>query len=151
MNGFDYAALAVLGSAIMRGYKRGLAVEFYRLFRMLVALLAGTGLYGILSDLLTSMLNVKSGIADPVMFLGSSLAVWSLLRRLRVWMEAMILAKLPKNYQAIGGAVAAGLKSALLLGGVVTLFSLADWLPGHESIAQDSITSQIVHFILPEA
>jgi len=150
MNEFDYAALAVLGSAIMRGYKRGLSVEFYRLFRMTVALLAGTSLYGMLSDGLSGVLNVKSGIADPAMFLGSTVVVWSLLRRLRSWMEAWILARFPQKYQATGGAVAAGMKAAILLGGVVTLFNLADWLPGHAFISRDSATSAIVHFFIPE-
>jgi len=150
MNGFDYTALAVLGAAIMRGYKRGLSVEFYQLFRMAVALLAGTSLYGMLSDALTGILNIKSGIADPAMFLGSTVVVWSLLRRMRAWMEAWILAKLPKGYQSIGGAVAAGLKTSILLGGVVVLFNLADWLPGHTAISRDSITSEVVHFFLPD-
>jgi len=150
MNGFDYIALAALVMAALRGRRNGLALEFYRLFRMAVALLAGTSLYGMLSHALSSVMNITSGYADPLMFVTSSVVTWKLLRRIRSWMEIWIKAKVPGHWQAAGGSIAAATKTAVLIAGLVTMFDLADWLPGHESISQDSITSQIVRFILPE-
>ena len=150
MNGFDYIALVALISAGLRGYRQGLAMEFYRLLRMSVALLAGTSLYSLLSGLVTSVLSVKSGVADPVMFAGTTIFVWSMLRKLRVWMEAWLKSKVTGRYQSIGGAVAACLKTLILTGGLVALFNMASWMPGHDAVAQDSMVAKILQPFLPE-
>jgi len=150
MNGFDYIALAALVAAALRGYRQGLAVEFYRLFRMGVALIAGTSLYSIFSGMLTSVLNIKSGFADPAMFLGSSVLVWNLLKRLRLWMETWLRAKVTGKYQAVGGAVAAGLKTLIFIGAFTALFGMASWMPGHNAVARDSVTSKILQPFLPD-
>lgn len=142
-------ALALTGASAARGWRNGLSAEFYRLFRLGVSLVAGTSLYGLLSDAATDLLNIRSGLADPALFLGTTFGVWSLLRRARRWMEALILAKVPSRWQNIGGAVAAALKTAALVGGTVTLFNLADWLPGHDAIANESVAGRIVQTISP--
>lgn len=144
MNGFDIAALVAVIVSARRGFANGLAAEFYRLFRMAVALFAGTSLYGVLSHAVTGILGVTSGFADPALFAGSAIVVWRLLHRLRRAMEAWLLAAVPRKAQAIGGALAAALKCALLIGGVVTLFNLASWLPGHDAVASDSAVSALM-------
>ncbi|HMP90859.1 MAG TPA: CvpA family protein [Kiritimatiellia bacterium] len=149
MNGFDYIALAALVSAALRGYRQGLAAEFYRLLRLSVALLAGTSLYSMVGDLITNVLNIKASLADPAMFVGISVTVWSLLRRFRLWLEAWLRARVTGKYQAMGGALAAGLKALLLTGGLVTLFSMASWMPGHETVAQDSMFARLLAPFIP--
>lgn len=150
MNGFDIVTLLALGSSSWRGYRRGLASECYRLFRMLVALLAGSGVYSLLSDAVTGLLGAGSAWSDPALFVGSSVAAWSLLKRLRQGMESAVAKWTPPGVQKLGGAVAAAAKTALVAGGLVATFDLADWLPGHDAVARDSRVSQVVRPFLPE-
>jgi hypothetical protein len=144
MNLFDIVSVLGVGSAAARGWRRGLAVEGYRLFRMVVALVAGTSLYGGLSDLLGRVAGIQSSWADPAMFLGVSFGAWSLLRRLRAWSEARLAAALPARTLALGGAVAAGIKALAVVGGAVTVFSLSSWLPGHETVGVDSWMARLL-------
>jgi hypothetical protein len=144
MNGFDITAICFLVLSILRGYRNGLAGEFYRLFRLAVALLAGTSLYGALSGFVTRILSVDSGWADPAMFVGTTVVAWRVLNRARGFVERLITSKMPHSYQAVGGAVAAAIKSAIAIAGIVTVFHLATWLPGHDAVSVNSVTSRIL-------
>ena len=144
MNQFDMAALLLMVSAALRGYRNGLAIEGYRLFRMLVALLAGSSIYGLLNSAMSGMLDHSSSWLDPVIFVGSIVVIWKLLKQLRRWMEALIAARIPQRFQSIGGSLAAGAKAAVLIGGIITMFNLADWLPGHNVVARDSKAAHLM-------
>ena len=150
MNGFDLIVLVLIGLAAKCGFKRGLAAEFYRLFRIVVALFAGTGLYRLFSGAISDLLNIDSGYADPILFVLSVFGTWALLRRMRRWMEASILAIVPKKAQATGGAIAAACKTGVMLVAIITTVSLSTWLPGRDWIAEDSFTGNVIQKFLPE-
>jgi len=149
VNGFDWIALISLITSGLRGYRNGLAGEFYRLFRMAVALLAGTGIYQVFGDLFSRIVPGDAGWTDPVLFIGTVVVVWKILHRLRDGMESLIRSKMPRHSQAIGGAVAATLKTAIIIGGIITVFHMASWLPGHETVAQSSFASRVLKPFLP--
>ena len=151
MNGFDYVVIALLVLAAKRGFRNGLASEFYRLFRIAVAMAAGTSLYRMFSDAVSGLLNIESGLSDPVLFGGATVLVWQLLTRVRRWMEALIVAKTPARAQSVGGAVAAFLKTAIFIVAVVTTVSLSSWIPGHVWIAEHSATGRLVTSFLPSS
>lgn len=143
MNVFDFAALAALVSAALRGYRQGLAREIYRLLRWAIALLAGTGLFGLVGGWLRQVLGAESGWTDPLAFVGISGGVWMLLRSLCKGLEAWLLLHTPKKFQATGGAAAATAKAVILLGGVIATFHLATWLPGHSLVAERSLAAKM--------
>ncbi len=150
MNGFDIVTFVLIGLAARRGFKNGLASEFYRLLRVLIALFAGTSLYRIFSDSVSGLLNINSGYSDPILFVVAMVITWKLLRRIRRWIESVVLAITPQKVQAIGGALAAGCKTCMLIFALVATVSLSTWLPGRAWIAEDSFTGKIVQSFLPE-
>ncbi|HAL92126.1 MAG TPA: hypothetical protein DCM68_03775 [Verrucomicrobia bacterium] len=143
MNAFDYVAIAALLAAARRGYRQGLARELYRLLRWAVALLAGTGLFGLVSGWITRAAGVAAGWTEPLAFVGITGGIWYLLRSLRKWLEAWLLLHTPRRIQAAGGAVASVAKTAILLGGLIAIFHLATWLPGHSLVAEKSLAAKI--------
>jgi len=146
MNSFDIAALILTASSAARGYRTGLASEFYRLFRLVVALVTGSSLYRILADSVGNLAGQSETWMSPVLFVGLTVVVWKFLKRLRRWMEAMITARVPARHQAIGGAVAAGAKTMVFIAGVIGAFSLASWLPGHDLVVNEST---FAHWLRP--
>lgn len=143
MNAFDYIALAALLAAALRGYRQGLAKEFYRLLRWSIALLAGTGLFGLVSGWITRAAGIAAGWTEPLAFVGITGGIWVLLRSLRKGLEAWLLLHTPRKIQAVGGAVTSVAKTAILLGGLIAIFHLATWLPGHSLVAEKSLVAKI--------
>ncbi|HMO50181.1 MAG TPA: CvpA family protein [Kiritimatiellia bacterium] len=143
MNAFDYVALACLISAGLNGYRQGFSREFYRLARMGAALFAGSRFYEVAGGAVTNLTNAATSVVDPVFFIGITVAVWILLRSLRRWIEAGLQRAVPQKWQAGGGALAAVIKTALITGGVVAVFNLATWIPGHRLVAEESLTAAI--------
>ncbi|HMP72591.1 MAG TPA: CvpA family protein [Kiritimatiellia bacterium] len=151
MNAFDYLALAFIVSAILRGFKQGLSKEFYRLIRLGIALLAGTSLYASMSDAMGRVSGAASGITDPLTFVGITGGIWMILRTLRSWIEGVVAKSAPAKVQKSGGAAAAGIKAVILVGGVIAVFNLASWIPGHRLVAEDSLSSKLARPFLAEA
>lgn len=150
MNGFDIVVIVLVVLAAKRGFKNGLASEFYRLFRIAVAIFAGTSLYKIFSGTISSVLHIDSGYSDPVLFVAASILVWKLIARLRKWIEALLLTKVPRRIQAVGGAVAAALKTGVFIVAIITTVSLSTWMPGHDWITKESFMGRTVQSFLPE-
>jgi hypothetical protein len=149
MNAFDLVTLAMTAGSAARGYRNGLSREVFRLFRMAVALVTGSGIYRWSADAVATLSDQVSAWAGPAVFVGASVLVWRLLSRFRQWSEAHLAARLSGPAQAWGGAVAAAVKTLALLGGAVGLFHLADGLPGHEAIGRDSLLARLLTPWLP--
>lgn len=113
MNLLDGLVAVYVAYGAQRGRKRGLAEEAYRLLRVGVALIAGCGLYGLVSDLIGKVLATGSEISGPVGFVATMVGAWSLLRVLRARVVAWVTAKY-QPYAAVGGAVAGGLRNLTL-------------------------------------
>ena len=148
MNSFDIAALLMTAASAARGFRAGLASEFYRLARLVIALVTGSSLYRVLADTIGSVADRAESWLSPVLFVGLTMLVWTGLKRLRRWTEAAITTRVPARHQAVGGALAAGAKTLVLLAGVIGAFSLASWLPGHDLIATESTFARWLHPLL---
>lgn len=150
MNSFDYLAIALLIAAALNGYRQGLAKELFRLLRIMIALLAGSSLYGLISGWVTQVSGTASAWMNPVIFVAGTVGIWLLLRSLRKWLEAWLLLHTPKKIQSMGGAIAAIAKTTILLGGVIATFHLATWIPGHALVAERSLASKITRPFLSD-
>lgn len=113
MNLLDGMVAVYVAYGAQRGRKRGLAEEAYRLLRVGVALLAGCGLYGLVSGLIGKVLSLGSDVSGPVGFVATMLGAWSLLRVVRARVVAWVTATY-QPYAAVGGAIAGGVRNLIL-------------------------------------
>lgn len=143
----DLVAGAYVVYGTVRGRKRGLADESFRLVRFAVALAAGCGLYGLISQGAERLLSLAGDISAPVVFAGTVGGSWWLLRALKHRFKAWVGARF-MPYARAGGAVAGGLRTALVVLGAVGVLTLAGRVPGSDSVRQDSVVGRVAAWIV---
>ncbi len=124
MNGFDGATAAVMAYGAWRGMRRGVAQEAYRMVRMLVALAAGCGLYGLVARGIGQLAGGTSGAGGFLVAFGGAYAlVRAAKRRFLAWVEA----RTSSWARWSGGAAGAvrGLAAMLAAGAVLNVSPFA--------------------------
>ncbi len=83
MNAYDLAAIGYTGFAAWRGKKRGAGEEAYRLLRVGVALIAGSGLYSLFTGVLSSVSDRLPAFSGAVGFVAVFVGALYLMRKIR--------------------------------------------------------------------
>lgn len=125
MNAVDLVSGAYVVYGALRGLKRGLADEAYRLIRVGVALVAGCGLYDWLSQGLESLLNLAPGISDTTGFIATFAGAFAALRLGRRKLTEWIRAKAGPRVEALGGSVAGLFRAGVALTALMTALHLS--------------------------
>jgi hypothetical protein len=112
VNPVDIVSVVYTAYGTVRGLRRGLAAEAYRLIQVAIPLVAGCGLYPLVSKTLEACASLGPHVSAPVSFLGTAggtlWIVHALRRRLRAWLEARLAhVTLPAAWGAAAGAVRA--------------------------------------------
>lgn len=144
MSAADLIAAAYVAYGAWRGRARGLADEGFRLLRLAVSFAAGCGLYGAVSGLLTRVLSLGGDVSGPVGFVGVMGGSWFLLRKLKNNLTALLAARFARQAR-IGGLVAGGLRTLLIVLSVVGVLSLA----GREELSGRSIVGRLSAWMMP--
>lgn len=143
----DAVSAAYVACGVYRGRKRGLSDEAYRLLRLGGAFASGCGLHGLVSGGLDRILSLGGGVSGPVAFVGTMAGSWWALRlvkrRFLEWAAARF-----EPYIRIGGAVAGGLRAAILALSLLGAFSLATHAPGHDVVQQGSWMGRFAAWIV---
>ncbi|MCZ7592660.1 MAG: CvpA family protein [Kiritimatiellae bacterium] len=100
MSAVDLIAAAYIAFGIWRGRMRGLADEGYRLIRMLLAFVAGCGLYGFISALLKKLFSMTGGISAPLAFIIALGGAWWLTRTLKKTLATLLAARFCKIFES---------------------------------------------------
>lgn len=140
MNPVDGIVAAYVAFGVYRGKARGLADESFRLVRVGVAMLAGCGLYGVVSDLIGKVIYAGDAVSGPVGFVGTMLATWSVLRVVRTKFVNLLETRYAGLAQ-LGGAIAGGLRTAVLSSSAMITAVLA----GHENWLGGSWLGGLLH------
>lgn len=148
MNIADIIAGAYVAFGAWRGRARGLADEGYRLLRLGVAFAAGCGLYGVVSGLLKHAISMAGDVSAPVAFAGTVGGTWWLLSALKKKVIAVLAARFAP-YAQIGGAVAGGVRTLLLVLSIVGVFHLAGRAPGRDTVVGTSMIGQLAAWVMP--
>lgn len=143
MNPVDGIVAAYVAYGAYRGRTRGLADEAYRLVRVGLALLAGCGLYGLVSDLIGKVIYAGDAVSGPVGFVATMLGTWSVLRVLRTKFVNLLETKYAGLAQ-VGGAVAGGLRTAVLSSSAM----ITAYLAGHEGWLGNSWLAGLLHHLV---
>ena len=144
----DALAAAYVAYGVMRGRKRGLPDEAYRLLRFGTAFAAGCGLYGLVSDIIGKILSLAGDVAAPLAFVGTVGGAWWLLRVVKQSFLAWSSARFAPFIQT-GGAVAGGLRTALVVLSIVATFSMAERAPGHAAVSRETWVGRIAGWVMP--
>ena len=150
MNGFDLLAVIGLGWSARRGYRRGLSEELFRLLRLGLALLAGTGLYHGVAGGLAAITPLSEGLSQSIGFAGSTVGVWLLLSRLRRLLRRTVEDRVAAGWAQTGGAILATAKSLLAIVGIVATAYVGSGLPFREAIAENSWIGHAISRVLPQ-
>lgn len=140
MNRVDIVSTLWTAAGALRGWKRGLSDEAYRLVRLGVAFGAGCGLYGAVSRLLGRIFSTEHGATSAVGFVGTMAGAWWILHAVRKGFTAWIASRWPKQ-QAVGGAIAGGLRALVAAMGAVAAWLLATDASG---VAENTVMGRIV-------
>jgi uncharacterized membrane protein required for colicin V production len=124
MNPVDALVGVYVGYGALRGRSRGLAQESYRLLRVGVALVAGCGLFGLVSDAISQLVHLGPTLSGPVGFLVTSVGAWSVMRVLREKFLNLMETRFSRVAE-IGGAVAGALRTLALSSGAMITAHLA--------------------------
>lgn len=147
MNVVDLLAAASVAGGALRGRKRGLADEAYRLLRVGISFAAGCGLYGFVSDLLGKVLSLGGDVSGPMGFIATMGGTWSVLRLLRQKLQSLVDAHLARH-AAVGGAVAGGIRAFVWVLAILSAFHLAGSAPGREQLSEKSLAGQIAGWVV---
>lgn len=131
-----------------RGRAAGLAEEGYRLLRYGIALAAGCGLYGLVSDTLKRLLSLGGDVSGPVAFIGVIGGAWFLVRKIRGVVMRFLAARFA-DHARVGGAIAGGLRTLLIVISIAGVFALGERLPGRDQVAEKTIVGRLAAWILP--
>lgn len=147
MNALDLAGVAYIAFGVWRGRVRGLADEGYRLVRMVIAFVAGCGLYGFISALLKKLFSTTGSISTPLAFVITIAGAWWLTRLLKKTLTTVLAARFAK-YSKIGGMIAGGIRLFLIVLSIAGLFHLSSDAMGNDASAK-SIFGQIATRVIP--
>ena len=144
MNMVDLISAAYIAFGAWRGRARGLADEGFRLLRMAVAFAAGCGLYGLLSGLLKKLLSLGGDVSGPLGFALTIGGTWYLFRYVKKSFAAFLAARFAPH-AALGGAIAGGLRTLLIVLSVVGVLNLSN----RDGVSGGSAVSRIAEWVMP--
>lgn len=147
MNPVDLVGAAYIAFGIWRGRARGLADEGYRLIRMLIAFVAGCGLYGFIAALLKKVFSMSGGISTPLAFVLVLGGAWWLTRLLKKTLTTVLAARFARHAR-LGGMIAAGIRVFLIVLSIAGLFHLSSDALGSDAAAK-SFFGQIATRVIP--
>ena len=140
----DLIAAAYVAFSAWRGRVRGLADEGFRFVRMAVAFAAGCGLYELISGALKKLLSLGGDVSGPIGFAVTLGGAWYLLRFAKKSLAAFLAARFARH-AALGGAIAGGLRTALIVLSVLGLLSLSN----RDEVSGTSVVGRIAERIIP--
>ena len=144
MNIVDILAVAYTAFGAWRGRARGLADEGYRLLRMAVAFVMGCGLYGWISGLLKKLLSLSGDISGPTGFLVVLVGTWFLFRVVKKSVVTLLAARFSK-FAGVGGAIAGGIRTVLIVLSVMGVLSLAQ----RDDVSGKSFVGKLAERVIP--
>ena len=141
MTALDLITLGYAGFNAWRGSRRGLADETYRLTRVVVALLAGCGLYGWISQGIDALVQMAPGVSDTAGFVASFAGAFALLRAARRKFIEWINARVHGGLLRLGGAIAGAVRAGVVITTLLTALHLS---PAENKAAEQSWIGKIV-------
>ncbi|MCO5060428.1 MAG: CvpA family protein [Kiritimatiellae bacterium] len=144
MNLVDALSVLYVAFGAWRGRARGLADEGFRLLRMGVAFLMGCGIYGWISSLLKKALSLGGDVSGPIGFLAVLLGTWFLFRFMKKSLIAFVAARFTR-VAGLGGAIAGGIRTLLIVLSVVGVLSLAQ----RDDVSGRSFVGKLAERVIP--
>ena len=144
MNITDLISAVYVAYGAWRGRARGLADEGFRFLRMAVAFVAGCGLYGLISDALKKLLSLGGDVSGPLGFALTLGGAWYVLSFVKKSFAAFLAARFA-THAALGGAIAGGLRTLLIVLSVVGLLNLSN----RDGVSGGSVVSRIAEWVMP--
>lgn len=149
MNLIDGVAAAYAAVAAVRGSRRGVADEGYRLLRLLVSFLAGCGLFTLFDKLLDNVLASTLGDSRGVGFAAGLGAAFFLLRKLKASAVAFLQKQFAEKYNRLGGAAAGLVRALTATTALIAFLQMSPWIPGGRSAARDSLIGRVMRVFVP--
>ena len=107
----------------------------------------GCGLHGLISSGIGRLVSLAGDVSAPVVFAGTMGGAWWLFRLIKQRFVAWAAARF-EPYLRIGGAIAGGLRTAILVLGMVGTFTLAGRAPGHDAVRYESWVGRIAGWVV---
>lgn len=143
----DILSVAYVAYGTVRGGRRGLGDEAFRLFRLAIAFAAGCGLHKLVGNGIGRLLSIGSDVSAPVAFAVTVAGAWWLLRRARIVFAAWAEKRLGRHAR-LGGAIAGGLRSALLALSIAATINMAGHVPGGDAVRRGSWVGRLAGWVL---
>ena len=137
----DGAALGWIAYGVVRGRMRGLGLEVYKLLRFAAAFATGCGLHGLVGNALSRLFSLGDGVSGPLAFVLSVGGSWWILRVVKRRIVAWTATHMGEH-ERVGGAVAGGLRAALLALSAAGALALARDMPGRDAVASGSVVGR---------
>lgn len=145
----DVVAVAYGGISAARGAQRGAGEEGYRLVRLAVGLLAGSGLFALVNSLIASLLSSTTGDAGALGFVGGVVITFLAMTKLRKGIVDVIERALDEKHDRLGGAVAGCARALLAVFALVAFLQMLPFLPAGKVGANDSLIGKLTSVIVP--
>jgi len=150
MNYVDGIIAVYIAYAAVRGAKRGVAVEGYRLVRLAISFAVGCGVFPLLHRLSSAVLSSQTENAGGLGFVLGLVAAFFAMRALRSGLTALIQRKLGEKFARSGGAIAGGVRALAAASALAVFLHLAPWIPGRATVTESSLVGRAVGFFVSE-
>jgi uncharacterized membrane protein required for colicin V production len=144
MSALDAITLGYMGIAAVRGARRGVGDEVFRLVRVGTALLAGCGLYETVSNALDAVFGSASAVSDTTGFIASFGGAYLLIRMARRQLVAWVAARVSGFARTVGGALAGALRAGVVVAALMTALHIS---PVENKAAEESWVGRKVSVI----
>ena len=132
----------------MKGRRRGLPREAYRLFRWAVGLLMGCGLYSLANQLLSGLFPDLSGFGGFLLGFGGALL---LVRTVKVRLIQTLERRYPAQTASRAGLIAGAVRGAIIVTSLATTAHVAPFFPWKDAITQSSLLGTVTGVFFGEA
>lgn len=147
MNTFDLLSLGLVGAAAMKGRRRGLPQEAYRLFRWGIGLLAGCGLYSLANQFLSGLFPNVSGLSGFLLGFGGAFA---LVRTAKTRLIRTLERKVSKERSQKAGLVAGAIRGGIIAMSLATSAHVSPIFPWKGAITESSMVGTVTGWLFQE-
>lgn len=144
MNVLDGITAAYAAATAIRGARRGGAEESYRLLRLAVSLLAGCGLFALVSKGAEAALAATGTGAGALGFAAGLGLVYYATRKLKTAAVSFLRRLVAEKYSRLTGAGAGFLRAVTAVSALVAFLQMSPWIPGVTSALDSSLIGRIV-------
>lgn len=150
MTMLDGVALLVAAASAVRGARNGIGLEGYRLFRLLVSVLTGFGLFTLINQVLARLLGSLLDGAEGVGFAAGIGLAFYVLRKLKGAVIGFLEKRVAPRWNRCGGATAAFVRAATAIVAILTCLHITPWIPGGTKAVDRSVIGRIVTRLIPQ-